>query len=137
MPHAAINLVRLLTIAGAVLAPGAGAACAGRPAESADVAFLRPWGPATLRVTNANWSEVRIYLVRAGAQLRLGSVTSNGTAVFEIPSDYLGQSGSVTLVANPVAGRASYSTALTGISPGDELELFVENLLQFSHLVVR
>ena len=90
-----------------------------------------------LRVTNANWSEVRIYLVRAGAQLRLGSVTSNSTAVFEIPPDYLGQSGSVTLIADPVAGRAAYSTALIGIGPGDELELFVENLLQFSYLVVR
>jgi len=137
MPHAAINLVRLLTIAGALLPPGAGAACAGRPVDSADVAAVRPWGPATLRVTNANWSEVRIYLVRAGAQLRLGSVTSNSTAVFEIPPDYLGQSGSVTLIADPVAGRAAYSTALIGIGPGDELELFVENLLQFSYLVVR
>lgn len=137
MPRAAINLVRLLTIAGALLPPGAGAACAGRRADSADVAPLPPAGPATLRVTNANWSEVRVYLVRAGVQLRLGSVTSNGSAVFEIPPDYLGQSGSVTLVATPVASRASYSTALTGISPGDELELFVENLLQFSHLVVR
>ncbi|MGH2668269.1 MAG: hypothetical protein ACRDH5_03970 [bacterium] len=137
MPHAAIHLVRLLLIAGTVLAPGAGGGCARRTADSADDATLRPWGPATLRVTNANWSEVRIYLVRAGAHLRLGSVTSNSSAVFEIPPDYLGQSGSVTLVATPVASRASYSTALTGVSPGDELELVVENLLQFSHLVVR
>ena len=93
--------------------------------------------PATLHVSNSNWSDVRIYLVRAGAWLRLGRVTTNGAADFEIPPDFLRQAGSVTLVASPVAGRMSYSTSLNGVMPGDELELVVEGFLQYSHLVVR
>jgi len=42
----------------------------------------------------------------------------------------------VTLVADPVAGRP-WTTPLPVISAGDEFELVVENLLQYSHLMVR
>jgi len=90
-----------------------------------------------LHVINANWSDVRIYLVRGGLLLRLGSVTSQNSADFEIPADVLNEAASVTLVASPLGGRESFSTPLTGIRPGDELELTVENLLPHSHLVVR
>jgi hypothetical protein len=93
--------------------------------------------PATLRVRNANWSDVRIYLVHAGMAMRLGSVTSQSSAVFEIPPDVLAEAAGVTLVASPLAGRESFSVALTGVQPGDELELTVENQLPQSHLVIR
>jgi len=76
-------------------------------------------------------------LVRGGLLLRLGSVTSQNSADFEIPADVLNEAASVTLVASPLGGRESFSTPLTGIRPGDELELTVENLLPHSHLVVR
>jgi hypothetical protein len=49
----------------------------------------------------------------------------------------LTQAGSVSLVANPVAGAGSWTTPLPGVTPGDEFELVVENYLQYSHLVVR
>lgn len=136
MAHASIQLVRLVAIACCVAHPLAGAACASRRAHAGDAAIPPPRGPATLFVRNAHWSDVRVYLVRAGMPLRLGSVTSQSSGVFEIPADFLGASGSVTLVASPVAGRVSYSTLLSGIGSGDELELTVENLLQFSRLVI-
>src|SRR3989454_12549797 len=63
------------------------------------------------------------------------SVTTNGAADFEIPPDFLRQAGKVTLVASPVGGRTVYSTSLAGIMPGDELELVVGGVLQYSHLV--
>jgi hypothetical protein len=115
-----------------------GAGCARKPPARADQA-LAPAStlPVTLHVSNSNWSDVRIYLVRGGAWLRLGLVTTNGAADFEIPPDFLRQAGSVILVAAPVAGRAAYSTSLAGIMPGDEVELVVEGFLQYSHLVVR
>jgi len=152
MSQARRTLARLLAIAwwvaaapAAPVAPVApvaaflaGAGCARKPAAAADQAPAPESSlPATLHVSNSNWSDVRIYLVRAGAWLRLGRVTTNGAADFEIPPDFLRQAGSVTLVASPVAGRMSYSTSLNGVMPGDELELVVEGFLQYSHLVVR
>jgi hypothetical protein len=142
MSQARNSVARLCVIAwwgGAALAPVlAGAGCARKPAAAADQAPApENTLPATLHVSNSNWSDVRIYLVRGGAWLRLGVVTTNGSADFEIPPEFLRQAGSVTLVASPVAGRTLYSTSLAGINPGDELELVVEGFLQYSHLVVR
>jgi len=90
-----------------------------------------------LRVTNSNWSDVRIYLVRGAMWTRLGIVTTNSTIDFTIPADLLSGATSVTLVADPVAGVGTWNTPLPVISPGDEFELVVENFLQYSHLVVR
>lgn len=93
--------------------------------------------PVILRVTNSNWSDVRIYLVRGAMWVRLGIVTTNNTTEFTIPADLLSGATSVMLVADPVAATGRWATALPVISPGDEFELVVETYLQYSHLVVR
>ena len=95
------------------------------------------YAPATLRVTNSHWSDVRIYLVRGAMWTRLGLVTTNSTVDFTIPPDLLSGASTVTLVADPVAGAGRWTTPLPVISAGDEFELVVENFLQYSHLVVR
>ena len=91
----------------------------------------------TLRVTNSNWSDVRIYLTRGATWVRLGLVTTNSTVEFTVPVEFVTSSGSVTLVADPVAGRRPWTTTLPAVMPGDEFELVVESFLQYSHLVVR
>ena len=93
--------------------------------------------PVTLRVTNSNWSDVRIYLVRGAMWVRLGIVTTNNTIEFKVPAEFVSASGSVTVVADPVGARNSWSTQLPVITPGDEFELVIENFLQYSHLVLR
>src|SRR5207249_11248026 len=85
----------------------ASAACQSGRAHEGAAAPLRL--PANLHVINANWSDVRIYLVRGGLLLRLGSVTSQNSADFEIPADVLNEAASVTLVASPLGGRESFS----------------------------
>jgi hypothetical protein len=94
-------------------------------------------GPVTLRVTNSNWSDVRIYLTRGATWVRLGLVTTNSTVEFAVPVEFVTSSGSVTLVADPVAGRRPWTTTLPAVMPGDEFELVVESFLQYSHIVVR
>src|SRR5881396_1182374 len=137
MMQTPMSLLRLVAIAWCAAHPLASSACASRKTHhEAATTPSRP-EPVTLRVTNANWSDVRIYLVRSGMWLRLGLVTSYSSAEFTVPPDFASQSGSVLVVARPVAGRGSWSQELNGILPGDELELSVENLLQYSHLVVR
>ncbi len=141
MSQARSSVARLLMVAwsvAAALAPAlAGVGCARKRATADQAPAPENALPATLHVSNSNWSDVRIYLVRGGSWLRLGLVTTNGAADFEIPPDFLRQAGNVTLVASPVGGRTVYSTSLAGIMPGDELELVVEGFLQYSHLVVR
>src|SRR6059036_2761576 len=137
MTRSPILFVRLLAIAWCVAHPLATAGCARHKTDGSLTAPApEPRLPVALRVTNSNWSDVRIYVVRGAMWLRLCTVTTNSTVDFTIPVDYLSGAGTVTLVADPVAGRP-WTTALPVISPGDEFELVVENFLQYSHLVVR
>jgi hypothetical protein len=132
------RLVRLVAIAWCTVPLIAGAACARKPAATTlSTPTPERRVPATLRVTNSNWSDMRIYVVRGSVWLRLGLVTTNTTAEFLIPADFLSAAASATLIADPVGGRGGYSTSLTGVMPGDELELTIATPLQYSHLVVR
>jgi hypothetical protein len=140
MTQSPILLLRLLAIAWCTGHPLAIGGCARhRPtaAAAAPAPAPEPRLPVALRVTNSNWSDVRIYVVRGTMWVRLGTVTTNSTVDFTIPADFLSGAGNVTLVADPIAGRASWTTPLPAISAGDEFELVVENFLQYSHLVVR
>jgi hypothetical protein len=139
MTQSPMTLARLLAIAWCTAYPLATAACARHHAVAQSAPEPAPEArvPVTLRVTNSNWSDVRIYVVRGAMWVRLGLVTTNSTVEFSIPADFLTQAGNVTLVANPVAGSGSWTTPLPDITPGDEFELVIENYLQYSHLVVR
>jgi len=128
--------LRLSVIAWCVVHPLATVGCA-RHQSAAPSAPVEPRSPVALRVTNSNWSDVRIYVVRGALRVRLGTVTTNSTVDFTIPADFLSGAGNVTLLATPVAGSGSWSTPLPATSTGDEFELVVENVLQYSHLVVR
>jgi hypothetical protein len=136
MMQSPIRFVRLLAIAWGAVHPLASTGCA-RHKTDATAPAPEPRLPVALRVTNSNWSDVRIYVVRGSLSLRLGTVTTNSTVDFMIPADFLSGAGTVTLVADPVAGRGHWATSLPAISAGDEFELVVENFLQYSHLVVR
>jgi hypothetical protein len=136
MMQSPIRFVRLLAIAWCAVHPLATTGCARHKADPT-AAAPAPRLPVALRVTNSNWSDVRIYVVRGTMSLRLGTVTTNSTVDFMIPADFLSGAGTVTLVADPVAGRGHWATSLPAISAGDEFELVVENFLQYSHLVVR
>jgi len=128
--------LRLSVIAWCVVHPLATVGCA-RHQAAPSATPVEPRSPVALRVTNSNWSDVRIYVVRGALRVRLGTVTTNSTVDFTIPADFLSGAGNVTLLATPVAGSGSWSTPLPATSTGDEFELVVENVLQYSHLVVR
>jgi len=144
MTQSPMTSARLLTIAWCAAQSLPALACARhKPADQAAAPATAPTPasdprvPITLHVTNSNWSDVRIYLVRGTMWMRLGTVTTNNTAEFTIPADFLSGASTVTLVADPVAGRTPWTIALPAVSEGDEFELVVENFLQYSHLVVR
>jgi hypothetical protein len=133
------TVVPLLAVAWCVVSPLTTAGCArqrsGATTPAVDSSAARD--AVTLRVTNSNWSDVRIYLTRGAMWVRLGLVTTNSTVEFTVPAEFVTSPGNVTLVADPVGGRRTWTTTLPAITPGDEFELVVESFLQYSHLVVR
>jgi len=138
MTQSPIRLARLLAIAWCAFHPLASTGCARhKPDAASPPPPAEPRLPVALRVTNSNWSDVRIYVVRGTMWMRLGTVTTNSTVDFQIPADFLSGAGGASIVADPVAGRAHWSTPLPAISEGDEFEVVIENFLQYSHLVVR
>src|SRR5438094_359755 len=107
MTQSPILFVRLLAIAWCVAYPLATAGCARHKTDAALAAPApapEPRLPVALRVTNSNWSDVRIYVVRGAMWLRLGTVTTNSTVYFTIPLDYL---TGPALPACPGAPRAA------------------------------
>jgi hypothetical protein len=141
MTQSPIRLARLLAIAWCAVHPLATTGCARHKPDATAAAAPPPPAesrpPVALRVTNSNWSDVRIYVVRGTMWMRLGTVTTNSTVDFEIPADFLSGAGGASIVADPVAGRAHWSTPLPAIAEGDAFEVVIENFLQYSHLVVR
>src|SRR2546426_9696111 len=140
MTQSPIRFVRLLAIAWCSVHPLATTGCARHKTDAPAAAPLpapEPRLPVALRVANSNWSDVRIYVVRGTMWLRLGTVTTNSTVDFTIPADFLSGAGNVTLVADPVAGRARWTTPLPAVSAGGEIEGVGENFLPDSHPVVR
>src|SRR5438552_19141856 len=79
MTQSPILFVRLLAIAWCVAHPLATGGCARHKTDgslAAPAPAPEPRLPVALRVTNSNWSDVRIYVVRGAMWLRLGTVRS-------------------------------------------------------------
>lgn len=85
----------------------------GEPAAKDEQTPDRSGERVTVRVTNDNWSNMRIYVVETASQRlrwRLGTVTSLSKASFELP-DYLGgEHGDLVLVAVALGSRQQVFT---------------------------
>src|SRR2546430_16975888 len=116
----------LLAVAWGVVAPLITAGCARQRSVATTPAAAdstTAHDPVTLRVTNSNWSDVRIYLTRGATWVRLGLVTTNSTVEFTVPVESVTPSGNATLVADPIAGRRPWPTPVPAPMPAAELEL--------------
>ena len=89
---------------------------------------------AEVQVTNNNWSDMVIYVVRGGSRFRLGRVSSLSTAEFKIPGALVGQD--VRLTADPVGLERPFRTEPIRVSPGQRVEFTVQNHLSISHYSV-
>lgn len=93
-------------------------------------------------IRNYNWSDMKIYLLRAngGAPVRLGTVTSMTT--LRIPlrgavASELQIHGSLRFLIRPLGNpRESYTTHSVFMTPGEVMSLTVANQLGLSTLVV-
>jgi hypothetical protein len=120
------------------LVVAATAAALGACAPAAEQAELgSPESRTTLLVSNNNWSDMVIYLVRGSTRSRLGSVSSMGTARFAISDAMTGGGyGEIRVMADPIGSDRTWTSPVIDIVPGSQVELTVQNHLATSHFAV-
>ncbi|HEY0038040.1 MAG TPA: hypothetical protein VGB66_15185 [Longimicrobium sp.] len=124
------NLLRALVMSAAVLV---GAACA----SSSGSGRTPGMEPVTVEVSNQNRRDVRVYVVRGGTSVRLGTVVSGRTAAFTYRGMSAGQSATLQIGAEVIGGDAKYTSAGVRVAPGERVALRVEDLIQSSSISVR
>lgn len=92
---------------------------------------------AQVRVTNNNWSDVRVFVEREGLRVRLGSVTTMATEVFRLPAALAESSGLIRLIADPIGSGDRHVTHSIMIWPGQLIDYTVSNDLAISSAFVR
>lgn len=113
----------------------AGTAC--RSANTAEAGEQQPESQyVTLLVTNDNFSDVEIHIMRSGLATRLGRVTSGSTRRFSLGPAIIGPSD-VSFVASPVTGGGVASSGPVLVSAGQTVEFRVAPVLSQSAAYVR
>jgi hypothetical protein len=91
----------------------------------------------SLIVTNSNWLDVHIYLLRAGNYTPLGVVRSFATETLMLPSQATAPGSEVRLAADPIGGTGIYLSQPLMISDNATVVMNVENALSQSSTIVR
>jgi hypothetical protein len=89
-----------------------------------------------LRVTNNNFQDMTIYVVRDGQRSRLGTVTATSGATFLLTERHLGQQGRVQLVADPLGTVGTIATEAFIVKPGQRVEWTIESDVRRSSLAI-
>ena len=113
----------------AVLAGG----CAHGKAASGDDESIEP---ASVRVTNNNWSDMNIYVLRGSDRRRLGTVSSNSSTVFRLPNSVLIGGSDIRLLADPIGSSRTYVSPTLLIGPGHVVEWRLENNMNMSSALI-
>lgn len=118
----------LLTVAAT---PGPSAA-----QQHASAGGRAPEAHAVLSVQNHNWLDLHVYLVRDGMVTSLGFMSGPGDQEFTLPDMATIPGADVQFLVLPIGGVRSYLSPTTVVSPGDEVDLVVENNLDLSTVSV-
>jgi len=99
---------------------------------------VQPDGPsavpaATVRVTNNNWADMNVFVVRNGMRTRLGTVTSLKTTTFRVPSSTLPRGVTqVRIIADPIGSSRGYISEELPLYPGQEVAMTVQSVIHMS-----
>ncbi len=124
------NLLRALLMSAAVLIAAACAPASGSARKPAA-------DPVTVEVSNQNRRDVRVYVVRGGTSVRLGTVVSGRTGTFTYRGMSAGQSETLQMGAEIIGGDAKFTSAGVRVAPGERVALRIEDLIQSSSISVR
>ena len=87
-----------------------------------------------VRVTNYNLQDVDIYLLAGGQRVRLGMVTTFGSASYALPTWAV--RSDLRLLAHPIGGARTTATDAVSAVPGQRIDWTIENNLAQSSLWV-
>jgi hypothetical protein len=78
-----------------------------------------------VRITNRNFYDMNLYVVRFGQRQRLGTVTGNSTRTFELPAAWV-STGPVRFLASPIGGTGREFSEELNVRPGDVVGLTIQ-----------
>ena len=110
----------------------AGAASAQAPPQDDEAKPVLRREPATVRVTNNNWLDARVYVDDDGVLLPVGFIMSQQTKQFTLPTRVLATAGQVRLVVRPIGSRQVYVSQNLLVGAGDALLVELQNQLGLS-----
>ena len=91
--------------------------------------------PVSLTVTNQNWLDVDVFVIRGTARYRLGAVGGNSSATLGIPSSLIAR-GELQLMADPVGSNDVYVSDVISVTPDQTLQLTVAPRMRMSSYAV-
>ena len=130
---------RMVVVLAVVAAAWVGGCATGKtavPAGEEQDALAAPAPPAIVHVSNQNWQDIDLFVVRPGAKLRLGVVTSMGTMDFRLPSAIMSGVPSLQLIVSPIGGGRDYITPEISLGRGQTLDLEIENNLRMTSYAI-
>lgn len=89
-----------------------------------------------VRVVNHNWMDVTVYAVAGSYRLRLGTVVTSNSAVFDLPTSLVERSGRLRLLVDPIGTNRRHMTGPILVNAGDRIDLDVKNHLAVSSVMV-
>ncbi|MDH3457204.1 MAG: hypothetical protein OER90_10220 [Gemmatimonadota bacterium] len=94
------------------------------------------WTGTTVRTTNYNTRDLRIYLVRGRTRFRLGTVTSMSSAEFDVSEPMLPTGATIRVQAEVIGSSERISTEEIRVEPGLLIEWVLEaNLIHSNYFV--
>ncbi len=123
------KLLRAVTLSALVVA----GACGPKPGSGP-----RPdREPVVVEVSNQNRRDVRVFVIRSGTLVRLGTVVSGRTAAFTYRGLPAGGSETLRIGAEVIGSGANFSSEGVRVSAGERVLLRLEDLIQSSSISVR
>ena len=89
----------------------------------------------SLSVTNHNWLDVAVFVVRGGTRFRLGDVTGNSSARLKIPGRLI-VAGEVQFLADPIGSDEYYLTGPIMVTSDEDVQLTVAPAVRMSSYAV-
>lgn len=93
-------------------------------------------GAPVIQVVNQSRADVEVYLTRDGTRTRLGLVTAGSTTIFPVPSDMIGATGDLRLIAEPVGAVLDFASEAFQVDPGRVVEWTIRARSASSSLIV-
>ena len=93
-------------------------------------------GRVVVTVHNNYRADITVYVVGDGQPTRVGTATAATTTSFDVPARLLGQGRQLRLRADPIGGRAVYTSELVRVGPGQRVEWTLETDLERSSIAV-